>query len=139
MGHKANQRIFFSTDCHHSGGSCRPGAVLIRQLHAAIGAAGAALGDDFAISGLARMSGCQTPCTLAYRADKKAAYLFGDIAPGDDIEALVAFARRCHADADGWACAEAEAKAKTKTQKPGDHALARLPAMIMAADFGPVQ
>ena len=37
------------------------------------------LGDDFEVSGIACMAGCDRPCTVAYHGPVKATYFFGDI------------------------------------------------------------
>lgn len=46
------------------------------------------------------MSGCLRPSTLAFRAEGKVAYLFGDIT-ADDLGNLILFARLYAASADG--------------------------------------
>ena len=46
------------------------------------------------------MSGCSRPSTLAFRAEGKVAYLFGDLTLAD-LEDLQAFAAAYHASTDG--------------------------------------
>lgn len=118
-------RIIVCTSCRHKGSDCRPGHKLITNLRAAIEAAGAVVGDDFEVSGVACMAGCDHPCTLAYQATKKATYLFGDIDPNEDIDDLVAFAEHYHALKDGWSTA------KHWPQKLRQNTLARVPAAMI--------
>ena len=81
--------------------SCRPasapapnGQLLLDRLAQAL--------PEFTLSGTECMSGCTRPCTLAFRAAGKAAYLFGDVDPTGDTTELVAFARAYAALPDGW-------------------------------------
>lgn len=130
MGQTTKHRIIICTSCNHSGASCRPGVALIKKLRAAIDVASDAMADDFVISGMACMAGCNTPCTVGFQADKKAAYLFGDIDPEQDIDELVAFARLYQSNEDGWF------SGNNNPEKLRNHTLARVPSMIMAADDG---
>lgn len=57
---------------------------------------------DFAVSEINCMAGCDRPCALAYQADGKATYLFGDIDPDGSIDALVEFADQYAGLDDGW-------------------------------------
>lgn len=125
MSQHPNHKIFVCTSCRHKGGQCRPGYELITRLRAAIRTAGTAISDDFEISGIACMAGCDRPCTLAYQASKKASYLFGDIEPDEDIDALVAFAKLYRGLDDGWCSARLYPDKLRRTT------LARIPAMIM--------
>jgi len=133
MGHFPKHRIFICTSCKHKGRACRPGYELIKKLRAAIDAAGDALTDDFSISGVACMAACDTPCTVRYQADKKAAYLFGDIDPDQDIDELVAFARLYKSYENGWF------PGKVYPEKMRNHTLARVPSMMMGIGGGIVQ
>ncbi len=133
MGQTTEHRIFICTSCKHNGSDCRPGVLLIKELRAAIHAAGAALADDFTISGVACMAGCKAPCTIGFQADKKTAYLFGDIEPTQDIDELVAFAKLYHSHVDGWF------SGSLYPEKLRHHTLARVPSMILAADDRIVQ
>jgi len=81
---------------------CRPGYELIEKLRKAIAAAGDSIAEDFAISGVACMAGCDRPCTVAYHGTQKATYLFGDMTPEDDIDDLVDFAKQYAVLHDGW-------------------------------------
>lgn len=51
--------------------------------------------------GTACMSGCARPCTAAFRAPGKATYMFGDLDPAADREALIEFAHLYAAREDG--------------------------------------
>jgi len=99
--------------------------VLIERLRAAIQAAGGALSDDFEISGTACMAGCDTPCTVGYHASKKAAYLFGNIDPDQDIDELVAFAKLYRARDDGWF------SGRLYPEKLRENTLGRVPSAII--------
>lgn len=71
------------------------------QAAALIGRLAQAL-PDFSVGAAQCMSGCSRPGTLAFRADGKASYLFGDIDPAAAIDDIVVFARAYHAAPDGW-------------------------------------
>ncbi len=133
MGQVSKHHIFICTSCKHKGSTHRPGYELIRKLRAAIDAAGGPLADDFSISGVACMAACDTPCTVGYQAEKKAAYLFGDIEPEQDIAELVAFARLYQSYEDGWF------PGKIYPEKLRNHTLARVPAMTIGVADGIVQ
>ena len=120
-------RITVCTSCRHTGTDCRPGHDLIRRLRAALDAAGGAVGRDFAVSGVACMAGCKRPCTVAYHADAKATYLFGDVEPDADIPDLVAFAQQYRSLPDGWCSTTRPGKLRTST-------LARIPAALTVAE-----
>ncbi|MDT8854900.1 DUF1636 domain-containing protein [Paracoccaceae bacterium Fryx2] len=105
--------------------SCRhwsmtePGPELITRLRQALHARGL---DQFDVSGVDCMAGCDRPCTVAWCAAGKATWLFGDIDPNADIDDLVAFAQLYAALPDGWC---------RSTERPGKlarSALARIPA-----------
>ena len=57
---------------------------------------------EFTIGLVECMSGCTRPGALAFRADGKASYLFGDIDPDAGIGDIVAFAGAYHSAPDGW-------------------------------------
>ncbi|MCY4178741.1 MAG: DUF1636 domain-containing protein [Litoreibacter sp.] len=124
MGH----RITICTSCKHKGSTCRPGYELIERLRKAIAAAGDAVPEDFEISGVACMAGCDRPCTVAYHGSRKATYLFGDIDPDEDIEDLVAFAKQYAYLHDGW-CSSVDRPGKLRKTT-----LARVPASIIALE-----
>ncbi|QPC93768.1 DUF1636 domain-containing protein [Mesorhizobium sp. INR15] len=56
----------------------------------------------FAVEEVACMAGCDRPLTVAFQAEGKAAYLFGSIDVGTDVDGLVEFAKLYHSLADGW-------------------------------------
>lgn len=119
-------RITICTSCRHKGTECRPGYALIDRLRQAIGRA--AIPEDFEISGVACMAGCDRPCTVAYHGTKKATYLFGDIDPDADVDDLVAFARQYAYLHDGW-CSSVDRPGKLRNTT-----LARVPAAILAIE-----
>jgi len=128
MGRTSQHQITICTTCKHKGTTCNPGYELISQLRAAIAAAGDSLSDEFEISGIACMAGCERPCTVAYHSTRKTTYLFGDIMPDSDIDDLVAFARRYAAPDDGW-CSARERPGKLRNAT-----LARIPAAMIKLD-----
>jgi predicted metal-binding protein len=97
-------------------------------LRSAIKAAGDSIPEDFAISGVACMAGCDRPCTVAYHGTQKATYLFGDMTPEDDIDDLVAFAKLYAALDDGW-CSSLDRPGKMRQST-----LARVPAAMIAVE-----
>lgn len=135
MSWHASHRISVCISCRHKGDDCRPGYALIARLRAAIDRAGDAIGDDFEISGVACMAGCDHPCTVAYYGSRKATYLFGDIDPDDHIDDLIAFARQFASPGDGW-CSSGQ-----RPKGLENRTLARVPASILrtTANGGRVQ
>lgn len=134
MTKQTNHKISVCISCRHNGSDCQPGRELIKRLREAIDLAGSAVTDDFEISGVACMAGCDRPCTVAYHGSKKATYLFGDIDPNESIEDLIAFARQYADLDDGWC---------SSTLRPlglSGKTLARVPAFIFATvlDEGPL-
>lgn len=121
-------RITVCTSCRHKGSTCRPGYQLIDNLRRAIEVAGDAVTEDFEISGVACMAGCDRPCTVAYHGTRKATYLFGDIDPDTDIDDLVAFARQYAYLHDGW-CSSVDRPGKLRKST-----LARVPAAMMVVE-----
>jgi predicted metal-binding protein len=128
MDRTTTHRITVCTSCKHKGSTCRPGYELIEKLRNAIAAAGDSLAEDFAISGVACMAGCDRPCTVAYHGTQKATYLFGDMTPEDDIDDLVDFARQYAELEDGW-CSSLDRPGKLRTST-----LARVPSAIMVIE-----
>ncbi|MEO0945821.1 MAG: DUF1636 domain-containing protein [Pseudomonadota bacterium] len=124
-------RITICTSCRHKGTECRPGYTLIERLRQAIGQP--AVPEDFEVSGVACMEGCDRPCAVAYHGTKKAAYLFGDIDPNTDIDDLVAFAKQHAFLHDGW-CSSVDRPGKLKMTP-----LARVPAAILAIEESEVR
>ena len=128
MGHTKSHRITICTSCRHKGSDCRPGYELIARLRAAIEAAGDSVTEDFEVSGVACMAGCDRPCTVAYHGTRKATYLFGDIEPDTDIDDLVAFAQHYAVLHDGW-CSSVDRPGKLRKST-----LARVPAAMIALE-----
>ncbi len=128
MNRTTTHRITVCTSCRHKGKTCQPGYELIDRLRQAIAAAGDSVSEDFEIAGTACMAGCDHPCTVAYHATRKASYLFGDIDPDEDVEALVAFARQYAVLHDGW-CSSVDRPGKLRKST-----LARIPATIIALE-----
>ncbi|MFQ6546984.1 DUF1636 family protein [Aestuariibius sp. 2305UL40-4] len=125
---KTYHRITICTSCRHKGEICRPGHALIEKLRTAIAAGGDSISDQFEISGVACMAGCDRPCTVAYHGSRKATYLFGDIEADADIGDLVAFARLYADLPDGW---------YSSFDRPGKlrhTTLARIPAAVIAIE-----
>ncbi len=99
---KTQHQLILCTTCRRTGTDCRPGLRLLQSLgQAADLGRSAGLPAEFGISGTACLSGCTRPCTVAFVADGKTTYLFGDIDPAEDLDALVAFARLYQAREDG--------------------------------------
>ncbi|WP_375228537.1 DUF1636 family protein [Roseobacter sp. S98] len=128
-----DHRITICTSCRHKGTECRPGFELIEKLRHAIEQAGDFVPDDFEISGVACMAGCDRPCTVAYHGTRKATYLFGDIDPGTDVEDLVAFARQYAYLHDGW-CSSLDRPGKLRAST-----LARVPAAMIVTEESKVR
>ena len=59
-------------------------------------------GLEYAVQDFDCMSNCGRPLSVAFRADGKATYLFGDVDTGRDLNDVVAFAAMFAASADGW-------------------------------------
>lgn len=128
MNRTTQHRITVCTSCRHKGTDCRPGYELIEKLRKAIAAAGESVSEEFEISGVACMAGCDRPCTVAYHGTRKATYLFGDMTPEDDIDDLVAFAQQYAFLHDGW-CSSLDRPGKLRKST-----LARVPAAIIAIE-----
>lgn len=123
-----DHRITVCTSCRHTGTECRPGYELINRLRQAIEAAGGAVPEDFEISGVACMAGCDRPCTVAYHGSRKATYLFGDIDPETDIDDLVSFAKQYAYLHDGW-CSSVDRPGKLRKST-----LARVPSAMLVME-----
>ena len=101
-----DHHLIVCTTCTRTNGDCKPGMALISALQALASACGVALPEGFRVAGTVCMSGCSHPCTVAFVADGKTSYLFGDIDPVADVDALLEFAALYQARADGatrWA------------------------------------
>lgn len=95
-------QLILCTTCRKTGTDCRPGLQLLQSLEQAADLGRAAgLPEEFGLSGTACLSGCSRPCTVAFVAAGKTAYLFGDIDPAENLESLVEFARLYQAREDG--------------------------------------
>jgi predicted metal-binding protein len=131
----ALHQILVCKACKHTGEACEPGHKLLKQLRAAIEAAG--LDGDFEVSGTACLAGCVPAhgrgCVVAWRASAKATWMFGDIDPAQPIDDLIAFSRLYAALDDGW-CSGRDCPPRLC-----DNTLARIPAAIIATKAGPVQ
>lgn len=128
MSRSQSHRISVCITCKHKGTDCKPGYELIAKLREAIDQAGDAIPEDFEISGVACMAGCDRPCTVAYHASRKATYLFGDIEADTDVGDLVDFAKQYAHLHDGW-CTSFDRPGKLKKTT-----LARVPASFIALD-----
>ncbi|MGA1834182.1 DUF1636 domain-containing protein [Rhizobium wenxiniae] len=82
--------------CDRCGGAAQPGA----KLHSALIEFNTA--DRFRLRNVSCFAGCNRPLAVAFTAPNKASYLFGDIDPDSDVEALRAFGRFYHLLPDGW-------------------------------------
>lgn len=76
--------------CPHTGQICLQGHELLTRLSHAIAAAGHALEDDFQMNGTACVQGCGKTCQLIWRGERGAAWLFGDVGEGADMDQLIA-------------------------------------------------
>ena len=121
-------RITVCTSCRHKGTECRPGYELIEKLRRAIADAGDAIPEEFEVSGVACMAGCDRPCTVAYHGSKKATYLFGDMDPDVDVDDLVTFAKQYAYLNDGW-CSSVDRPVKLRKST-----LARVPASMIVIE-----
>lgn len=127
MAQATRHTITVCTDCRITGTACLPGLQLLDRLTASLSRFGSSEHRDFAVEGTVCMAACRRPCTIAFQASGKATYLFGDIAPDADIEALIDFARLYGGRVDGMT-REAE-----RPRALGGKVLARIPASILVA------
>lgn len=100
------------------------GAALAEKLLPKLEAA--AREGGFVVETVACMAGCDRPLAVAFRAEGKASFLFGDIAPEQDADALTEFGALYDSLPDGW-CNEGRRPARLK-----DKTLARIPAAASA-------
>lgn len=99
---RTRHQLILCTTCRKTGTDCRLGFELLESLNRAADLGRAAgLPEDFGVSGTACLSGCTRPCTVAFVADGKTSYLFGDIDPQENLDALVEFAKLYRASEDG--------------------------------------
>ncbi|WP_417412318.1 DUF1636 family protein [Hoeflea sp.] len=127
MSQNSIHKITICISCRHTGSDCRPGYELITRLRQAMQMANGTLGDDFEVSGIACMAGCDRPCTVAYHGSIKATYLFGDIDLQKSFGDLVVFARQYVDLPDAW-CSSRQRPAGLSGKT-----LARVPAALPAA------
>lgn len=122
--HKAaiRHQIIVCTSCRHWSRTTPAGPLLIDNLRNALVVEGLDLVFD--VSGSDCMAGCDHPCTVAWRADGKATWLFGDIEPEADVGDLVRFAWLYQGLEDGWC------RAADRPGKLARTALARIPAVL---------
>jgi len=119
-------RVKVCTSCRRKGTEVRPGYQLIEPLRQGIASAGDAVPEEFEVSGVACMVGCERPCTVAYHCSQKATYLFGDVDPETGVDDLVTFAKQYAYLHDGWCSSVDRPKGLRKST------LARVPAAITA-------
>lgn len=77
--------------------------------------------DSFRLETVACLAGCGRPLAVAFTGPGRATYLFGDIDPERDAEALLAFGRQYRELPDGW-CNEGQRPAGLRGRT-----LARIP------------
>lgn len=116
----ARHQIIICTSCRRDMDPLPRGEQLIARLQAAV-AADPALAS-FQVTGTDCMSGCPRPATVAFRAEGKASYLFGDIDPEAAPDDIITFARLYGSLADGW-ITDTSALGRLRTG-----AIARIPA-----------
>lgn len=97
----ANYAIIVCTRCRDPLDGAAAAEKLLGQLTARGGLEG------FAVETVACMAGCDRPLAVGFRAEGKASFLFGDIEPARDVEALRHFAKLCRSLPDGW-CNESQ-------------------------------
>lgn len=103
--------IVVCSRCH--AGAAAPDLVARLAHHTAAG--------GFRVDAVACLAGCGRPLAVAFTAPAKASFLFGDIDPACDVEALLAFGRQYRELADGW-CNEGQRPAGLRGKT-----LARIP------------
>ena len=114
--------IIVCTTCRKAGSEERPGKAILERLSGEM-KKDAALGQAFSVTGTECMAGCSRSCTVAFRAEGKATYLFGDMDPDEDIADLLTFAHQYREIEDGWCIS------KDRPGKLRRTALARIPAI----------
>ena len=117
----ANYAIIVCTRCRDPLSGAALAERLIPKLEAAARQGG------FIVETVACMAGCDRPLAVAFRADGKASFLFGDIEPEQDAGALAEFGALYDGLPDGW-CNEGRRPAGLKGKT-----LARIPAAPAAS------
>lgn len=82
--------------CDHCGGASKPGEKLRSALLRLAGTEG------FRVEAVSCFASCDRPLAVAFTAPGKASYLFGEIDPDKDVDALLSFGRLYRSLADGW-------------------------------------
>jgi predicted metal-binding protein len=126
---RTRHQLILCTTCRKTGTDCKPGLDLLRSLNRTTDLGRAAgLPEDFGISGTACLSGCARPCTVAFVADGKTSYLFGDIDPQENLDALVEFAKLYRAREDGMT------RFNERPRELRGKCLARIPSALMMTE-----
>jgi predicted metal-binding protein len=112
----ANYAIIVCTRCRDPLSGAALAETLIPKLQAA------SREGCFVVETVACMAGCERPLAVAFRAEGKASFLFGDIEPDRDADALTEFGAIYDSLLDGW-CNEGRRPAALKGKT-----LARIPA-----------
>jgi len=115
-------QIIVCTTCREKGSDLRPGKDILAKLEVDLKNQ-PDLEARYDVAGIECMAGCARSCTVAFRAEGKATYLFGDMTPEEDIDDLIAFARQYSELPDGW-CISRDRPGKLRRT-----ALARIPAL----------
>lgn len=122
-------QLVICTTCRKTGTDCRLGFELLQSLNRAADLGRAAgLPEDFGVSGTACLSGCSRPCTVAFVADGKTSYLFGDIDPQENLDALVEFAKLYRVREDGMT------RFNERPDALRGKCLARIPSALMMSE-----
>ena len=122
-------QLVLCTTCRKTGTDCKLGFELLQSLNRAADLGRATgLPEDFGVSGTACLSGCSRPCTVAFVADGKTSYLFGDIDPQENLDALVEFAKLYRAREDGMT------RFNERPDALRDKCLARIPSALMMSE-----
>ncbi|WP_458792781.1 DUF1636 family protein [Yoonia sp. MH D7] len=125
--------ITIGTSCRHQEQECHLGHDLILKLRAALNTAVEVTTGAFEVEEFAYLAACNQPCTVAYRATAKAAWLFGDVDPDADINHLVSFAAQYAAPEEGWF------KSIDRPVKLRRTALAGVPSLVIRSDWERLQ
>ncbi len=93
MAHETDDHLItVCIDCSDAEKSCRPGRDILAALGRAVLPDGSPLADVYRLAGMACLAGCARPCTVAFQAEGKTWYLFGDLSAEDVGESLAGFA-----------------------------------------------
>jgi predicted metal-binding protein len=126
-------RIVVCTSCRNASDGTAGQTLLAKLADGLSSGARATCGTGFSLSEVRCMAGCARACTVAFQAEGKASYLFGDIDPETDVAALLAFATQYAGLSDGWCSASSRPLALL------DKTLARLPAFAAPCSPLPAQ